>query len=247
MALPPESLLPDYRRYCLSNLPHTIFSLLGLDDESRGLPKDALGATETSGTENVVLFLLDGLGYNEWRKQKETGFVGALSRRGNVRPITTVFPSTTAAALTTISTGLTPQEHGLPEWYVYMKEIGEVIVTLPFARAGEPGRDTLVGEMDPRALFDGTTIFERLKAGGVESTSLTNRVLAHTAYSEVSRRGSKVETFISASDLSVNLRRLVVVHRHNRTQLWSEHRSGLHRGLLNFARPPRRVLVKVGQ
>jgi hypothetical protein len=207
--LPPESLVPDYRGYCLCNVPPTIFSLFGLGDGGRGLPRDALGPTETSGTENVVLFLLDGLGYSEWRKQKENGFIGALSRKGNVRPISTVFPSTTAAALTTISTGLTPQEHGLPEWYVYMKEIGEVIVTLPFARAGEPGRDTLVGAMDPRALFDGTTIFERLKAGGVESTSLTNRVLAHTAYSEVARRGSKVEPYISASDLSVNLRNLV--------------------------------------
>jgi hypothetical protein len=207
--LPPESMVPDYHGYCLSNVPHTIFSLFGLDSGGRSLPGDALGATETSETENIVLFLLDGLGYSEWKRQKESGFIGALSKKGNVRPITTVFPSTTAAALTTISTGLTPQEHGLPEWYVYMKDIGEVIVTLPFARAGEPGRDTLVGTMDPRALFDGATIFERLKAGGVVSTSLTNRVLAHTAYSEVARRGSKVETYISASDLSVNLRRLV--------------------------------------
>jgi hypothetical protein len=206
---PPESLLPDYRGYCLSNLPHTIFSLFGLDDEGRGLPRDALGAAETSGTENVVLLLLDGLGYNEWRRQNKTGVFGVLTRKGSVRPITTVFPSTTAAALTTVSTGLTPQEHGLPEWYVYIKEIGEVIVSLPFARAGEPGRDTLVGTMDPRALFDGTTIFERLKAAGVESTSLTTRGLAHTAYSEIARRGSKVETYITASDLSVNLRRLV--------------------------------------
>ena len=180
-----------------------------MDDGGRSLPRDALGSTETLGTENVVLLLLDGLGYREWRKHEADGFIGTLSRKGDVRPISTVFPSTTAAALTTISTGLTPQEHGLPEWYVYMKEIGDVIVTLPFARAGEQGRDTLVGAMDPKALFDGRTIFERLKDAGVRSTSLTNRALANTAYSEVSRRGSKVEPYITASDLSVNLRRLV--------------------------------------
>ncbi|HEY6282523.1 MAG TPA: alkaline phosphatase family protein [Nitrososphaerales archaeon] len=207
--LPPGSLVPDYRRYCLSNVPNTIFSVFGLDDGGRSLPGDALGSTETSGTENVVLLLLDGLGYREWRKHKEDGFIGTLSKKGHVRPISTVFPSTTAAALTTISTGLTPQEHGLPEWYVYMKEIGEVIVTLPFALPGGQGRDTLVGAMDPRALFDGPTIFDRLKAAGVRSTSLTNRALARTAYSEVARHGSRVEPHISASDLSVNLRRLV--------------------------------------
>jgi hypothetical protein len=90
-----------------------------------------------------------------------------------------------------------------------MKEVGEVIVTLPFARAGEPGRDTLVGAMDPKSLFDGRTIFQRLKEGGVVSTSMTSRYLANTAYSRVARVGSEVVPYTSASDMSVILRRLV--------------------------------------
>jgi predicted AlkP superfamily pyrophosphatase or phosphodiesterase len=118
-----------------------------------------------------------------------------------------VFPSTTAAALTSVSTGLTPQEHGLPEWFVYMDELDEVVVTLPFARVGEQGRDTLVGKIEPRFLFDGTTIFQRLKKEGVRSLSLTNRALAFTAYSKESRRGSEVLPYASASDLAVSLRR----------------------------------------
>ncbi|HLQ06310.1 MAG TPA: hypothetical protein VK126_00980, partial [Nitrososphaerales archaeon] len=68
--LPPESLVPDYRRYCLSNLPPTLFSVFGLADGGRSLPRDALGATETSGIENVALFVLDGLGYREWRRHE---------------------------------------------------------------------------------------------------------------------------------------------------------------------------------
>ena len=205
--VPPGSLRPDYGGYCLSNVPATALSLLGLKGETRTLPGDALGGTETAGVENVVLMLFDGLGYKEWQRQSNGGFLGALSKKGSVRPITTCFPSTTAAALTAVSTGLTPQEHGLPEWYVYMQEVGEVIVTLPFAKAGESGRDTLVGKMDPKALFDGETIFERLRASGVPSVSFANRVLANSAYSKVSRRGADVFPYMSASDLSVALRR----------------------------------------
>jgi predicted AlkP superfamily pyrophosphatase or phosphodiesterase len=207
--LPPGSVRPDYGGFCLSNVPGTILTLLGSEWAGGRLPQDALGSTETSEVENVVLMLFDGLGYNEWTRQSGKGFIGALSKRGSVRPITTVFPSTTAAALTTISTGLTPQEHSLPEWYVYMQEVGEVIVTLPFTRAGESGRDTLVGAMDPAALFDGATIFERLKALGVPSVSFTNRVLAYSAYSKLSRRGSELTPYASASDLAVSLRRQV--------------------------------------
>ena len=209
MLLPPNAVRPDYSGYCLSNVPSTIESIFGVDPARPILPRDALGDVDPSGVENVVLLLCDGLGYNEWRRQQEKGFIGAISNKGSVRPITTVFPSTTAAALTTVSTGLTPQEHGLPEWYVYLEELGEIIVTLPFARAGESGRDTLVGVVDPRSLFDGETIFQRLTKEGIRCTSLTNRGVANSAYSRVSRAGTHGVPYASASDMSVSLRRLL--------------------------------------
>ena len=205
--LPPHSVKPDYEGYCLSNVPSTALSLLGVDAGRTTLPKDALGDAQTAGIENVVLMLFDGLGYKELSRQSENGFFGSLSKKGSVRPITTVFPSTTAAALTTVSTGLTPQEHGLPEWFVYMDELDDVIVTLPFSKVGDSGRDTLADAIDPRFLFDGPTIFERLREEKVRSMSLTNRALAYTAYSKVSRKGSEVTPYASASDLAVSLRR----------------------------------------
>jgi len=207
--LPPGAIKPDYTGYCLSNVPAKVLSIFGLSEDRPTLPRDALGSVETSGVENVILLLCDGLGYKEWHRQTGKGFIGALSEKGNVRPITTVFPSTTAAALTTVSTGLTPQEHGLPEWYVWLDEVGSVVVTLPFARVGERGRDTLEGELNPRALFDGRTIFQKLKEEGVGCTALTSRSLAYTSYSRVSREGSAVVPYSTASDLTVSLRRLV--------------------------------------
>jgi len=186
-----------------------VLSILGVNGRGRTLPKDAFGNAETSGIDNVVLLLLDGFGYREWQRHADSGFIGSMSRKGSVRPITTVFPSTTAAALTTVSTGLTPQEHGLPEWFVYMKELDTIIVTLPFTRVGDIGRDTLEGAFDPRGLFDGTPIFQVLKANGVKAFSFTSRTLAYTAYSKVSRRGSEVVPYSSASDLTVSLRRMV--------------------------------------
>jgi predicted AlkP superfamily pyrophosphatase or phosphodiesterase len=184
-------------------------SILGVDPKRPVLPKDALGDVETNGVENVILLLCDGLGYREWKRQSAKGFMGAVSKKGSVRPITTVFPSTTAAALTTVSTGLTPQEHGLPEWYVYMQELGDVIATLPFTRVADNRRDSLEGVFNPRALFDGRTIFQKLRASGVHCTSLTSRGLAYTSYSKVSRTGSEVVPYSSSSDLTVSLRRLV--------------------------------------
>ena len=207
--LPPGAVRPDYSKYCLSNVPETILSIFGVDPKRPVLPRDALGDIDTSGIENVILLLCDGFGYNEWKRQTGKGFVGAISKNGSVRPITTVFPSTTAAATATVSTGLTPQEHGLPEWFVYMEEVGEVIVTLPFSLPGDSGRDTLDGVMDPKSLFDGPTVFQRLNENGVKCTSMTSRALAQTAYTTVSRKGSEVATYSAASDMTTSLRRLV--------------------------------------
>ena len=207
--LPPGAVRPDYEGYCLSNVPGKILSVFGVRDSRPTLPKDALGDVETAGVEKVILLVCDGFGYREWKNQERSGFVKSISEKGNVRPITTVFPSTTAAALTSISTGLTPQEHGLPEWYVYMAELGETIVSLPFTRPGDYRRDTLAGVLDPKALFDERTVFQRLKAEGVGSVTLVNRQLAHTVYSTLSRAGSDLVSYMTGSDLAVSLRRRV--------------------------------------
>lgn len=62
------------------------------------------------GARTVVLLVLDGLGWTTLREQRAlmptlSGLEGG--------PITTVAPSTTAAALTSITTGTAPSEHGL--------------------------------------------------------------------------------------------------------------------------------------
>ncbi len=207
--LPPGAVRPDYEGYCLSNVPSTVQSIFGLDPGRPQLPKDALGDVDTAGVDNVILMVCDGLGYNEWHRTPGTGLFGAFDAKGSVRPITTIFPSTTAAGLTSVNTGLTPQEHGLPEWFVYMQELGEIIVTLPFSRLGEYGRDTLKGKFSERSLFDGTSVFRRLKTEGIGCMTFTGGYLANTVYSTLIRAGTGVTPYSSASDLSVSLRRFV--------------------------------------
>lgn len=198
---------PDYDGYCVANLPSTVLSIFGIASQRRGLPPDALGETDTGGVEKVVLMVFDGLGYDEWKRQEQQGFFGAVTRGGHVRPITTVFPSTTAAALTSITTGLTPQEHGLIEWFLYLKEVDMTILTLPFSPIGGRGSDELRAAVNPEILFEGEPIFETLREDGIGSHSFLNRYVSYGAYSGVMHRESELNPFSTASDLSVNLRR----------------------------------------
>lgn len=202
--------LPLYDSYCLSNIHGTVMSLFG--KREGGLPGDVFDGVSTEGVENVVLFVFDGFGLNEWRRHSD-GFVGALSSRGRVTQITSTFPSTTSTALTTISTGLTPQQHGLIEWHMYVKELDEIILTLPFSPLGSKGYDLLLRRASPRILFSGTPITRTLRREGICTYSFLNRQIARSAYSSVAQSGSTIVPYASSSDMAVALRRALETAR----------------------------------
>lgn len=186
--------------------------MFGVDRGRPKIPSDALDVEP--GTQNVVFFLADGLGYYDAKPLVDQGnLFGAAARAGALIPITTVFPSTTAAALTTVATGLTPQEHCLPEWFVYMKEVDKVIATLPFTAVGQRGRDGMAREMDPRSLFSGPTVNWALKRRGVDTVSFVGANIAWTAYSRLSHAGSETVPYITSSDLFASLRRRIEAAR----------------------------------
>lgn len=204
-----EFILPSYDDFCLSNVPATIQSFFGLRTGSPTLPESYIAKNvAVEDVQNIVLMVFDGLGYCAWlRAISEQGFFQTVTERGFVLPITTVFPSTTAAALTTLATGLTPQEHGLPEWYVYLKELDGIIASLRFSPMGTRGRDLLVGRVDPKILFSGETIYTSLSRAGVNSVSLLPSGVWNSAYSSLSLKGSRVAPYQSLSEYATMLRK----------------------------------------
>ncbi len=96
-----EPLLPDYAGPCVCNV---VPALLEPPDELPSwMPREA-------GADQVVLLVLDGLGWEQLqaRTTLASNLVGMVGG-----PITTIAPSTTATALTSITTGMTPGEHGV--------------------------------------------------------------------------------------------------------------------------------------
>jgi len=204
-----EVVRPCYASYCLSRLPSAILGLLGVPQPEhplRNILRQA--AANQRSPRKVVLLLIDGFGWRQWlRVAEHYAFFGRLTERGVVAPITTVFPSTTAAALTTIHSGLTPQEHGLPEWWVYFAELDTIAATLPFTPMGATGRDRLLSAgVKPSILYDGQTIYQRLAKAQVPSFTFIRADYARSAYSSVAHKGSRTIAYINASDLLVNLR-----------------------------------------
>jgi len=164
--------LPDYAGGSLVNLVASVVAACG------GKPRHpvlaTLGAAELAEAQNIVLVIIDGLGENYLARR---GAGGELARRKRAA-ITSVFPSTTASAITTSYTGRTPLEHGLTGWFTYFGEVGCVASPLQFRSRGEnlPLQER---GFSPVAAFPAPSVFESIP---VRSIVVTSKQIVDSAY-----------------------------------------------------------------
>lgn len=110
---------------CITNLACSIRRYFNLETKHNSLSYiDKL--LDERKPRNVVLLLFDGMGSNIIDRvlDKNDFFI-----ENRIKKITTVFPATTVAATTSITTGLNPVETGMLGWNTYYKGLDKVICT----------------------------------------------------------------------------------------------------------------------
>lgn len=154
---------PAYGGYCFAGVPHTVADLLGADT-GRGLPADVL-PPRFRDPGIVLVVVLDGFGLTHWKRDLENQpLLRRLTERGRVTPLTSVYPSETAAALTTFHTGVLPASHGVIGWNVYEPTVDEAFEALPFrTKDGDPPAGLSRGDVAAAG-----PIYPTLRAAGVE-------------------------------------------------------------------------------
>jgi predicted AlkP superfamily pyrophosphatase or phosphodiesterase len=198
---------PYYGRLSLLEIASTLKYLFDVPTNSPILPFDF----PKTKPRNIITLIVDGLAYSHFNQHKnQIPCLRLFSSKAKYYPITSVFPSTTPAALTTIATGRSPQEHGLPEWTVYFEEVDAIIETLPFKTRDMRNQDELLsiggsGEM----LYEGGTVFQDLKNSGVKSFSLTSHKYSNSVYNQKTQKGSYVMPYFSHEDLFMTVSELL--------------------------------------
>ncbi|QGG95534.1 alkaline phosphatase family protein [Actinomarinicola tropica] len=119
--------LPDYSGACLSNI---VPALLEWTDVPSWLPAPVADADQ------VVLLVLDGLGWEQLQARRDLAPTLCSLVGG---PASSVVPSTTATALTSITTGLAPGEHGVVGYRMALE--GEVLNVLRWSTSTGDARD----------------------------------------------------------------------------------------------------------
>jgi hypothetical protein len=131
--------------------------------------------------DHYVFVLIDGLGMNLLEHEPAAAFF----HRYLAHEIRSVFPSSTAPALTSIATGAWPAEHGVPGWWTHLPEPGITATILPFTErfskqdAGKHG-------VTPAMAFPQPSLAARITR---ESLRITHRHIAGSVYTRYSSGG----------------------------------------------------------
>lgn len=126
-----EMAVPDYQGACVSNIVPALLEHRMLGEG--WIPERVLDAQQ------VVLLVIDGLGWNQLAARQHLAPVLAASEG---QPITTVAPTTTAAALTSIATGAPPGDHGIVGYRI--RTGGETLNALRWSTENGDARERLI-------------------------------------------------------------------------------------------------------
>ncbi|WP_121822776.1 alkaline phosphatase family protein [Halostella salina] len=194
-------LFPAYEDYCFANVPHTVASLLGADT-GRSLPADVFDGVDTTGIDTVVVALVDGFGLDGWKRHHgDTEFLARITERGVVTPLTSIYPSETAAAVTTFHTGRLPAEHGVIGWNVYEPTVDEAFEALPF-RTKAGNEPTGLTRDD---VADAEPLYPELADAGIESTLVDPHAAQQSSvrerpYESLDEVGPKLRDAVESAD-----------------------------------------------
>ena len=199
---------PHYEKYSLANISPTILNHFG--NKSKNIIDDEPIKASLDGCTSIVLLLVDGLGFNLLQRSLHNEKLNQIYQNNVVIPITSTFPSTTSTALSTVNTGMTPQEHGIIGHTMYLRKYGTITNMIRFSPESDKMSDKLAKSgLNPENFLPKNTLYESLSEMGLPSKVLTRWPYKNSALSRMLHKGADVLPYVNSSDMFLTLAKLV--------------------------------------
>jgi len=217
------NLQPDYNGGGIVNLMSSVRQVFGAPD-SHYVPFKPANLIQRLQDRSLILLVIDGLGYQQLKDHPCAPILNAHL----VCSLTSVFPSTTASAITTFLTGLAPQQHGLVGWHTYFESIDCVFTPLPFAPRNK--QKSLSADVTPATLFTHSPLFD-LIAGPSHSVSPTSIAFSpynqyHCGKAQIHPYKTVVELFEQLVEICRRTRQPTLTYAYYPTLDFLSHRDG---------------------
>ncbi|HEV2249518.1 MAG TPA: alkaline phosphatase family protein [Candidatus Limnocylindria bacterium] len=210
---------PDYDGGGLVNVASTVLELCGARSAADPRPLRGIEPALLEGVRNVVLVLCDGLGSDQLQRLAKAGDVPFLSRildraaahdAAQLIDASTIFPSTTAAAITTLQTARTPQEHGNIAYFLWLEEFGVVAQMLRWGPAAQK-RGSFFDDraLDPRSYAKVPSIHRAIRDHGGRSYIVEPEIFRTEAMTRMHGAEATYVGYLLPSTMGVRVRQLL--------------------------------------
>lgn len=191
---------PLYNSYSFANIIGTIEYVLTGKSE-RKLPDDVLGHLGVD-YDKVVLLFVDALG---WRfiepRLNSSSVVKKMESKGVLSKLTSIFPSTTSAAVPVMNTGMDPVETGLIEWRQYNDKAEDIIMPVKFKHGYNRRIDLNVNfGLLPTDIYPANNIYHKLAAAGVKSTTFMGDSYADSEFNRALMNGAEMFPYLTLNE-----------------------------------------------
>lgn len=183
---------PRYGDGALADLLPSVLGALGVAGER---DRVALGL---DGVRRVAVLLVDGMGAELVAARRDAApFLDGLPSR----TLTAGFPSTTAASLASLGTGVPSGEHGIVGYLLAVPGHERMMNPLKWRLMGQGPKVDLLKEIVPEQFQRVTTVFERAAADGVVVTQVAPMYQAGSGLTRAALRGGEFRPTFSSGDL----------------------------------------------
>ena len=219
-----DFIAPKYDDQSILNIPSTICDWLGVPGISKGLLYPEIRLPLGNGIRRILLILMDALAFHRLQTWMEAIPVWqSLLAEGVLAPLTSVSPSTTNSALTTLWTGQSPAVHGIIGYEMWLKEYGVVanmILHAPMTFKGDV--DTLQrAGFSPEAFLPSQTLGSHLRNHGVKSYAFNHNSIARSGLSQMFLRDTEIMPFATPASMWVRIRQLFESRPEEKMYVWA--------------------------
>jgi predicted AlkP superfamily pyrophosphatase or phosphodiesterase len=216
---------PNYEGRSLLNVPSSICRWLGAPNFGEKPLDPQFTQTLETNYQNVILILIDALSLERLITLVSAGSLpvwGQLTEKGILAPLTSITPSTTASALTSLWTGKSATEHGIVGYEIWMKEYGVVVNAIlhaPVSFQGDVGSLRKAG-FDPETFIEPTLLGTHLANHGVQVHAFQHHSITRSGLSRMLLKNVSVNPYRSQSDLWVNARSVLETNPNEKKYIW---------------------------
>jgi predicted AlkP superfamily pyrophosphatase or phosphodiesterase len=220
-----QFVFPDYQGGSILNLPASICQWLGAEPLGTMPLRPELAINPPGDIRRIILILVDALALHRLQRWMADGTAPVwdqLAKQGQLSAVTSVVPSTTSTALTSLWTARSPVEHGIVGYELWLKEfsvVSNMILHTPITFENDAGSLARAGFI-PELFLNLPTMGSHLAKYGIRNYALQHRSIIRSGLSQMFLKDVEVHGYMTPTELWVNLRHLVESNPTTRQYFW---------------------------